>query len=316
MDNLGDIRLFVEAANLGGLSAAGRKLGLSPAAASARLVKLEATLNTRLFERTTRQLRLTDEGGMYLAHCQLAISALDDAHAALQAGRSMVRGKLRIAATSDFGRNVLSGWLDEFHVLYPDITFALVLGDSIANLLQDDLDLAIRFGVPQNSSMVARHLAPNRRVLCAAPAFIAKHGVPAHPAELNRFPCIMLSTASGIANEWHFKRDAQTAIHVVSTAAARETNDGAVARQWAIDGHGIAMKSSWDIGADLLDGRLQVVMPEWRMPDAPVHALYQRTRYMAPRVRALLDFLIVRCDEASAALERAVAVPRQVPRLD
>lgn len=309
MDNLGDIRLFVEAANLGGLSAAGRKLGLSPAAASARLVKLEATLNTRLFERTTRQLRLTDEGGMYLAHCQLAISALDDAHAALQAGRSMVRGKLRISATSDFGRHVLSGWLDEFNALYPDITFALILGDSIANLMQDDLDLAIRFGVPQNSSMVARHLAPNRRVLCASPAYIAQHGMPGHPAELDQFDCIVLSS-SGMANEWHFKNEAQTQTHIVSTAGARETNDGAVARAWAIDGRGIAMKSSWDIVADLQAGRLQVVMPEWRMPDAPVHALYQRTRYMAPRVRALLDFLIERFSTASVALENSINPPR------
>src|SRR5471032_2431871 len=133
MDNLGDIRLFVEAANLGGLSAAGRKLGLSPAAASARLVKLEATLNTRLFERTTRQLRLTDEGAMFLTHCQQALGALDDGQAALLAGNSVVSGKLRIAATSDFGRHVLSGWLDEFNARYPQITYALILGDAIAN---------------------------------------------------------------------------------------------------------------------------------------------------------------------------------------
>lgn len=308
MDNLGDIRLFVEAASLGGLSAAGRKLGLSPAAASARLVKLEATLNTRLFERTTRQLRLTDEGGMYLAHCQLALSALDDAHAALQAGRSMVRGKLRISATSDFGRHVLSGWLDEFNALYPDITLALILGDSIANLMQDDLDLAIRFGVPQDSSMVARHLAPNRRVLCASPAYIASNGAPSHPDELDRFDRIVLGTGAGLASEWRFTRQGRSAVHVVPAARTRETNDGAVAREWAVNGRGIAMKSAWDIGADLLAGRLQVVMPEWRMPDAPVHALYQRTRYMAPRVRALLDFLVERFAQASAALEGTVGL--------
>lgn len=310
MGNLGDIRLFVEAANLGGLSAAGRKLGLSPAAASARLVKLEAALNTRLFERTTRQLRLTDEGGMYLTHCQLAISALDDAHAALQAGHSMVRGKLRISATSDFGRNVLSGWMEEFNVLYPDITFALILGDSVSSLMQDDLDLAIRFGVPQNSSMVARHLAPNRRVLCASPAYIEQHGMPRHPAELDQFDCIVLTSASGVANEWRFTNGAQTETHLVSMAQARETNDGAIAREWAINGHGIAMKSTWDIRADVLAGRLQVVMSDWLTPDAPVHALYQRTRYMAPRVHALVDFLIERFAEASATLENSVTPPR------
>ncbi|WDZ97219.1 LysR family transcriptional regulator [Herbaspirillum sp. WKF16] len=303
MQNLGDIRLFVEAAKLGSLSAAGRKMGLSPAAASARLVKLEAALNTRLFERTTRRLRLTAEGAMYLAHCQQAIDALDDAHAALQAGRSAVSGKLRIAATSDFGRHVLRGWLEEFNRLHPHITLALILGDAVADLLQDDLDLAIRFGVPQNSSMVARPLAFNRRVLCAAPAYVAARGMPAHPDELHRFDCIVLSSASGTANEWRFERDGQVRDFIVPTAGARETNDGAVAREWAIDGHGIAMKSVWDIGADLQAGRLQVLLPDWRTPDAPVHALYQRTRYMAPRVRALLDFLVERFEQAGVELE-------------
>jgi DNA-binding transcriptional LysR family regulator len=303
MDNLGDIRLFVEAANLGGLSAAGRKLGLSPAAASARLVKLEAALNTRLFDRTTRQLRLTDEGGMYLIHCQQAISALDDAHAALQAGRSVVRGKLRVSATSDFGRRVLKGWLDEFNDQHREITFALILGDSISNLLQDDLDLAIRFGIPQDSSMVARHLAPNRRVLCASPSYIEARGMPSHPSELGQFDCIVLSSASGLANTWRFRQGTQSESYVVPAANARETNDGALAREWAIDGQGIAVKSIWDVGADLLAGRLRIVMPDWRTPEVPVHAMYQRSRYMAPRVRALLDFLIERFSKATVELE-------------
>ncbi len=303
MDNLGDIRLFVEAANLGGLSAAGRKLGLSPAAASARLIKLEAALNTRLFERTTRQLRLTDEGNMYLAHCQQALQALDYAHAALQAGRSVVRGKLRISATSDFGRHVLKGWLDEFNVQYPEVTFALVLGDSLSNLLQDEIDLAIRFGVPPDSSMVARRLAPNRRVLCASPKYIAAHGMPGHPHELGRFDCIVLSSASGLANEWRFTRGSEVATYTVPAANARETNDGEIARNWAVDGYGIAMKSIWDIRADLLAGRLEILMPPWRSPDAPVHALYHRSRYMAPRVRALLDFLVERFSTATIDLK-------------
>jgi DNA-binding transcriptional LysR family regulator len=301
--NLGDIQLFVEAAGLGGLSAAGRKLGLSPAAASARLVKLEATLNTRLFERTTRKLRLTAEGAMYLAHCQRALESLDEANASLLAGRSAVSGKLRIAATSDFGRNVLQGWLDEFNALYPQITLALMLGDSVSNLLQDDLDLAIRFGVPQNSSMVARPLASGRRVLCAAPSYIASHGAPAHPLELEHFNFIVLSTATGPANEWRFQRNGEVVNFTVPLASARETNDGALARDWAVNGHGISMKSMWDIRSDLLAGRLQIVLPDWSTPDVPVHALYQRTRYMAPRVRALLDFLVERFGQSFTEMD-------------
>lgn len=303
MENLGDIRLFVEAANLGGLSAAGRKLGLSPAAASARLVKLEASLKTRLFERTTRQLRLTEEGRMYLLHCQQALQALDDAHAALQAGRSIVRGKVRISATSDFGRHVLKGWLDEFNAQYPEVTFALVLSDSLSNLLLDDIDLAIRFGVPPDSSLVARRLAPNRRVLCASPEYVATHGAPEHPRDLARFDCIALGTALGLANDWRFARGGEVESYTLPLASSRETNDGALAREWAVAGYGIAMKSVWDIGADLRAGKLNILMPEWRSSDVPVHALYQRSRYMAPRVRALLDFLIERFSTVSRDLE-------------
>jgi DNA-binding transcriptional LysR family regulator len=303
VENLGDIRLFVEAANLGGLSAAGRKLGLSPAAASARLVKLEATLDTRLFERTTRQLRLTEEGRMYLLHCQQALQVLEDAHTALQAGRSTVRGKVRISATSDFGRHVLKDWLDEFNVQYPEVTFALVLSDSLLNLLHDDIDLVIRFGVPPDSTLVARRLAPNRRVLCASPRYIATHGAPEHPQDLERFDCIVLGTGSGLANDWLFTRGGKVETYTVPVTDSRETNDGALAREWAVAGYGIAMKSIWDIGADLRAGKLNILMPEWRSPDVPVHALYQRSRYMAPRVRVLLDFLVERFSKVSADLE-------------
>ncbi|MBU6490107.1 MAG: LysR family transcriptional regulator [Burkholderiales bacterium] len=296
MDRLGDIRLFVEAARLGGISAAGRKLGVTPAAASARLAKLEASLSTRLFERTTRQLRLTDEGRLYLRHCMRALQALDDANAALQAGRTVVRGKIRISTTSDFGRNMLMGWLDEFNALHPEVTFALTLADSVSNLLHDDIDLAIRFGAPrEDTSLIARPLAANRRVLVASPNYLARHGEPSSPADLARFHTIVLSIASGPLNEWRFVRGDETVDYTAPLETSRETNDGAVTRIWAVDGYGIALKSLWDIDADLRAGRLRIVLREWRYAwDTPLHALFHRNRYRPPRVRALLDFLIDR----------------------
>ncbi|MGH8780950.1 LysR family transcriptional regulator [Paraburkholderia sp.] len=303
MDNLGDIRLFVEAAKLGGLSAAGRKLGLTPAAASARLAKLEAQLKVRLFERTTRQLRLTDEGRLYLSCCQQALQALDDAEAALQAGQNVVRGKVRISATSDFGRNLLMHWLDEFNEHYPEVTFALMLSDSLSNLVQEDIDLAIRFGVPPDSSLVAKRLAPNRRVLCASPDYVARHGEPKDPFDLARFDCIVLATASGTANEWRFTRGDEVQHYTVPLDTARETNDGAIAREWALRGYGIVIKSMWDVEADLRADGLRVLLPDWRYPDAPLHALYHRNRFMAPRVRVLLDFLGERFAQVAGELD-------------
>ncbi|QGZ65049.1 LysR family transcriptional regulator [Paraburkholderia acidisoli] len=302
MDNLGDIRLFVEAASLGSLSAAGRKLGLSPAAASARLVKLEGALHTQLFERSTRKLRLTDEGRMYLVHCQHALQTLDDARAALQAGRETVSGALRVSATSDFGRVTLRHWLDEFNARHPQVALTLVLSDSLSHLLQDDIDLAIRFGVPADSAMIAKRMADNRRVLCASPAYLARHGTPSHPDDLGEHAFILLASAAGVANQWRFARDGETALFAANIEASRQTNDGALAREWVVEGRGVAMKSIWDIGADLRAGRLQLLLPEWRTPDVPVHALFQRTPYMAPRVRSLVDFLQEKFTEASEAL--------------
>lgn len=303
MDNLGDIRLFVEAAALGSLSAAGRKLDLSPAAASARLVRLEAALGVQLFERTTRSLRLTDEGRTYLVHCQHALETLDDAHAALQAKREIVSGKLRVSATSDFGRNVLRQWLDAFNEQHPDVSIALVLSDSLSHLLQDDIDLAIRFGVPGDSTMVAKPMAPNRRALCASPAYLDAHGTPTDLASLAQHRFVLLSSSAGLANEWRFEYKGDAAAFVAPVAGSRETNDGAIAREWAVEGHGIAMKSIWDIGADLHTGRLRLVLPEWRCPDLPVNALFQRRQFMAPRVRALLDFLSERFVENAELYE-------------
>ncbi|WP_241070199.1 LysR family transcriptional regulator [Achromobacter insuavis] len=303
-DKLGDMRLFAEAAALGSLSAAGRKLGLSAAAASARLLKLEAALHTRLFHRSTRHLQLTEEGRLYLAHCEIALRAVDDAEAALLAGQNAVRGKLRISASADFGRNLLSQWLDEFSATHPDLKIALTLSDSLSNLLQDDIDLAIRFGRPQDGTLVARQLAPNWRVLCAAPDYLARHGVPRTPADLARHAFIVLVTTAGPLNTFHFARDGHPESYTVPLEQAWETNDGALARRWALAGRGIARKTIWDAIDDLQAGRLVAVLPEYRVDEAGVHAVFHGTRYMAPRVRRLLDFLVARFAQATAGLPR------------
>ncbi|HEY1609630.1 MAG TPA: substrate binding domain-containing protein, partial [Paraburkholderia sp.] len=255
------------------------------------------------------------EGRLYLNCCRQALRALDDAEALLQAGQNVVRGKVRISATSDFGRNLLMHWLDEFNLLYPEVTFALTLSDSLSNLVQEDIDLAIRFGVPQDSSLIARPLAPNRRVVCASPAYIARHGEPKDPLDLARFECIVLNnTSSGPVNEWRFTRGDETQLHTVPLDAARETNDGAVAREWALRGYGIVVKSMWDVEADLRSDGLKVLLPDWRYPDAPLHALYHRNRFMAPRVRVLLDFLAERFAQVSDELESLLGLPPARPR--
>ncbi len=313
-DRLGDMRLFTEAAALGSLSAAGRKLGLSAAAASARLIKLEAALHAKLFNRSTRQLHLTEEGRVYLAHCQVALQAIDDAEAALQAGQHTVRGKLRLSASADFGRNLLNAWLEAFSAQHPELKIALTLSDSLSNLVQDDIDLAIRFGQPQDGSLVARRLAPNWRVLCASPDYLARHGRPQKPEDLAQHDFIVLITAAGPLNQLHFAKDGQRQTVTVPLERAWETNDGALARSWALAGRGIARKTIWDAAEDLRAGRLQVVLPEYSVAEAGVHAVFHSTRFMAPRVRRLLDFLIERFARASdELLPEGPAQERQAP---
>jgi DNA-binding transcriptional LysR family regulator len=309
MDRLGDMRLFAEAAQAGSLSAAGRKLGLSPAAASARLLKLEKALRARLFERTTRQLRLTDEGRLYLQHCRVALQAIDDAEAALQAGQNLVRGKVRISATSDFGRTLLCGWLNEFSKLHPEVSFALTLSDSVSNLLQEEIDLAIRFGAPPDSGLAARVLAPNRRVLCASPDYLARKGVPNAPADLVGHDFVVLVTSSGALNELNFARGEERYTFTMPVAGSWESNDGAMTRAWALEGHGIAHKSIWDIASDVRAGALCMMLPDWCTHEAAVHALFHPNRYMAPRVRVLLDFLIERFQKTTLELLGDLAYP-------
>ncbi|WP_423456451.1 LysR family transcriptional regulator [Ottowia sp. VDI28] len=301
-DELGDIRLFVEAAGLGSLSAAGRKLGFSAAAASARLTKLEASLQTKLFDRTTRSLRLTNEGHVYMQHCRVALEALENAKAELLAGQGQVRGRLRISATTDFGRHRLNQWLEEFCSSHPQLQLALTLTDSLSNLLEDDVDIAVRFGKPSDGDLVARLLAPNWRVLCAAPDYLESFGVPRTPEELHKHRFVILVNNAGPLNDYHFMANGQRWTQRIPMERSWETNDGALARIWAMSGHGITRKTIWDAAEDIRAGRLKVVLPEYTVEESGLYAIFHRNRYQVPRVQELLDFLVERFRKASHEL--------------
>ncbi len=292
MDRLNDMRLFLDAASLGSFSAAGRKHGLSPAASSACIQRLEATLKIRLFERTTRQLRLTDEGQIYRAYSQQVLDLLIEAEHALQAGRTEVQGVVRISAPSDLGRNVLLTALDEFSLQYPEVRFALSLTDSTANLVGDDIDLAVRYGQPADSSMVARQLLPSQRVVCASPARVALTGAPQTPADLQRLPALVLVTGAGPMNEWRYRDQGQSAS--VRVEGVRHSNDGEVIRKWALQGYGYAWKSLPDITADLAAGRLVTVLEDYFVDHAPLNVLYHANRLQPLRLKLLIEFLMAR----------------------
>jgi DNA-binding transcriptional LysR family regulator len=200
---------------------------------------------------------------------------------------------VRIAATSDFGRHLLLDWLDAFSADYPDVAFGLTLSDAVTSFLHEETDLAIRFGMPPDGALNARRLAANRRVLCAAPAYLERAGRPCQPADLGGHRFVLLHTRDGLQHDVTLRRLDAVVEYRLPSGQAWETNDGAVARAWLLAGRGIGFKSWWDVAADVRAGRLEVVLPDWETPAADVHALFHR-RLLPLRVRLLLEFLAAR----------------------
>ena len=288
---LAEIALFLDAAALGSFSAAGRKQGLSPAAASAAIGRLEAALGTTLFERTTRQLRLTQEGRHYRLYSEQALDLLAQAEDGLHGDAGAVHGVVRISAPSDIGRQLLLlPMLDRFAALHPQVRQALTLTDATASLVHDDIDLAIRYGELPDSEMVARLLHPGRRVVCVAPALAAKVGQPNVPRELAMLPTLVLTAGDGAPQEWRYREDGKR--HSLRLQGAWHSNDGEIIRRWAVAGHGYAYKSLLDIGDDLRAGRLQTVLDDYFADSVPLNLLYRRNRFQPPRVALLIDFLL------------------------
>ncbi|MCD4503934.1 LysR substrate-binding domain-containing protein [Chromobacterium piscinae] len=289
-DRLADLRLFQDASQLGSFSAAGRKHGLSPAAASACIQRMEAALGARLFQRTTRRLRLTEAGETYLTYCRQALELLEEGEHRLQQEQRELSGVIRLSAPSDLGRNRLLDCLDRFGAEHPAVHFSLSLSDTPADLISDDIDLAIRYSQPADSSLVARQLAASRRVVCAAPALLERLGVPSRPQDLATLPTLTLMTGHGPMNEWRY-RDMGEA-RTLRLERARQSNDGEVLRRWAVQGLGFAYKSQLDIAADLAAGRLATVLDDYFTEPAPLHLLYPGHRLQPARIRRLIDFLL------------------------
>lgn len=285
MNRFSDMQLLVDAADLGSLSAAGRRAALSPAAASACVQRVEKMLGARLFERTTRQLRLTDEGRIYVASCRAAIETMKEAERAVRSGTEAVSGTLRVSAPSDLGRNLLVHILNSFMEQHPDVRVVLTLSDSLSRFVPDDVDVAIRVGLLVESDLVARHLADSWRVVCASPGCIGTHGMPTRPEDLAELPTLVLTTRAGPKNEWQLGQD------VVHVRRYHECTDSEVIRTWAVLGRGFAYRQLWAVTADVSAGRLQLVhAPAWSAP-SPIHAMYHPNAFQPPRVRRFVDFL-------------------------
>lgn len=303
MKSLQDLDIFVRTVDSGSLSATARALDLTPAAASAALKRLEAELGVALFVRSTRSLRLTQEGALFLEHCRPALAALQQVQGQLAGGRAGgLRGTLQLAAPSDLGRNVLLPWLDAFQAEHPAIDIRLQLADRVANVYSEPVDAAFRYGKPQDSSLVALPLAADhRRVLCAAPAYLAAHGMPDTPHALAAHEGLCFMLGEDVHDRWRFW-DAAGQEVVVRVRSRNVANDGDVVRRWAVLGRGIAYKSYFDVADDLAAGRLVALCPGWTTEAVPLFLVAPSRRQFTPLVRALRDFVAGRL---KALMDRA-----------
>lgn len=295
MSKIDDMGLFVQVVKAGGLAAAGRKIGLSPASMTARVNKLEARYNTRLLQRTTRRISLTDAGQRFYAACLRVLAEVEQAETLLQTDGNSLSGKLSITAPCDFGRLYVAPALSDFIQQHPKVTPYLHLADGIINLVEYGYDLGIRYGNLPDSDLIVRNLAENRRILVASPAYLKKHGIPKHPNNLQHHSCLVGNRLGEPLNEWRFniENNHQT-IKVTPTFSC---NDSSIIRLWALMGKGIAYKSLWDVQRDIEKGNLQTVLDDFVFgfqasdtQQTGLQVVYPNRQYLPAQVAGFIEF--------------------------
>src|SRR5687767_2669142 len=270
-DTLQEMSVFSRVVGAGSLSAAARELGLSIALVSRRLAALEARLGVRLINRTTRRLHLTDEGARYYETCGRLLAEIAEADAAVAARRGEAQGDLKVALPASFGHQHVAPLVPRFVAQYPRVRLALSLSDRFINVIEEGFDLAVRIAELEDSSLAARRLAPNRRVVCASPDYLRRHGTPQAPEDLARHNCLL---TTDYADSWQYVATDGT------KGAARVTGRYAcdnweVLREWALAGLGVALKSTWDVHRHLQDGSLVALLPGYAFhSDVAIWALY------------------------------------------
>ena len=288
-----DLGFFSVLASAGSLSAAGRELGITTPAVSKHLALMESRVGVALVNRTTRRMSLTPEGELYLAHARRILGEIDDMEQLLGVSKATPKGLLRVNATLGFGRSHVAPMISRFVRKHPQVEVQLQLSVNPPALSDDSFDVCIRFGVPPDARVIARYIAANRRLLCAAPAYLAKHGTPKVPNDLTRHNCLGIRQGEEAYGVWRLAsgRGRNVTTEAVKTRGNLTTNDGEIAVNWALDGHGILMRAEWDIERYLKSGRLVQVLSQFYTPDADIHAVYPQRHQHAARVRAFVDFM-------------------------
>jgi len=281
-----DMRIFARVAALQNLSAVGAELGLTPGTISKRIQALEDQLSARLFDRTTRSIRITEEGSTFLVHVERILAEIEVACASVDDRVSKPKGTLKIAAPAFLGRRYVAPALCQFMRSYPQIDVQVDLQDRPVNLQEDGYDVAIRTGTLSNSTLIAKRLAPDRHIIAASPAYLARRGRPTQPEDLVRHACLIL----GDRVQWPLSKNGlETSVRVQGPI---RSNDGELLCQAAQDGLGLIRASELVVLSELRSGKLTQVLADYEVgSNAAVWALYPSSKHLLPRMRALLDFL-------------------------
>lgn len=300
-----DLEFFSTLASAVSLAAAARELGVSTAAVSKRLAQMEARVGLALIVRTTRRMSLTPDGELYLSHSKHILGEIERMEEQLGVLRETPKGLLRVSATLGFGRSHVAPVISRFLRAYPQVQVQLQLSVNPPPVSEDSWDVCIRFGEPPDSRVIARQVASNRRLLCAAPSYLAERGTPKAPRDLLEHDCIGIRQGDDAYGVWRLSsvNGNRTDAELIKFKGSLTTNDGEIAVSWALDGHGIVMRAEWDVASYLRDGQLVQVLPQYQTPDADVHAVYPQRCQRSARVRAFVDYL-------TTAFEQRAGLPK------
>lgn len=290
MDRLDTLAFFIRIIEKGGVAAAGRDFSLSAQTASDRLAALEAHYGATLLTRTTRSISLTEEGKLLLESAKHLVSEAQDIEARITHGVTQLSGLIRLSAPLDLGLNHIRPLVDSFIAAHPTIEIDLTLSDEHSDLVGRGIDLAVRLGALKDSSLMVKRIGDNTRHVCAAPSYLKAHGTPETPAELTDHNCLIMRFGTVIDRDWRFKvkgRERSVTVHGNLTS-----NNGALIHDWCREGQGLALKSIWDVGADIASGRLVAVLEDFRPATrSQLQLVYPGGGKPNRRVRALMDHL-------------------------
>ena len=288
-DEVSDLMLFVKIVQAGNLSAAARALNASPAAMSRALSALESRLGVRLVTRTSRSFQLTEEGNQFYERCQKIVADIATAEAEASAKTGTVRGTLHVGAPSEIGRRLIAPLIGQFASKFPEVEVRLVLSDAGLDVIDDNLDVALRIGLPNDNTVMARKILMAKRIVCASPAYFKRHGVPSHPQELKRHNCIRLMRGKRVMDSWVFQQDGER--FEVKVDGSLTTSSGEVVHDWVRAGRGIALKANWDLGPELRDGVIVQCLEEFWADPIDLFAITANRLHQPHRLRIFLEFI-------------------------